>query len=50
MATMEGMVQNIVAHLEVIKLCVEVTICIGFICLVVSDLFLEIFANDTDFS
>lgn len=50
MTCMEGMVQNIMAHLEAIKFSIEVTIPISLIGLVEADLILVVFADDTDFS
>lgn len=50
MAGMEGMVQNIMAHLEAIKFSIEVTIAISLKSLVKADLILVVFADDTDFS
>ena len=49
MAGMERMIKNIMAHLESIKLSIEVTISIGLESFVEDDMILVVFAGDTDF-
>lgn len=45
---MQGMIQERVAHLEVFKLCIEVTMLISFTCLVETDSVSVIFADNTN--